>query len=316
MASILRALKVVADPTRVRILHLLGREELAVAELQEILSIGQSTLSSHLAQLRQAGLVEDRKSGKHVRYSLRHPAPAPLAGLLEEAGREIGEIRHDEEALGLVLEKRRQRTRAYFDELAGRFGRHYMPGRSWKAVAEALLALLPEVEAADLGAGEGAVAFLLARRARRVYAVDSSPQMVEYGKRLAAERGFANVEYRLGDLERLPLEDSSVDVAFFSQSLHHAQHPERAVAEAWRILRPEGRVVVLDLARHNREEARELYADEWLGFSEVEMRRFLRAAGFEGIETSVVHREEQPPHFETLLAVASKQGAAKETPRA
>ncbi len=315
MASILRALKVVADPTRVRILRLLGRDELAVAELQEILSIGQSTLSSHLAQLRQVGLVEDRKSGKHVRYSLRHPVPAPLAGLLEEAGREIGEIRHDEEALGLVLEKRRQRTRAYFDELAGRFGRHYMPGRSWKAVAEALLALLPEVDAADLGAGEGAVAFLLARRARRVRAVDSSPQMVEYGKRLAAERGFANVEYRLGDLERLPLEDSSVDVAFFSQSLHHAQHPERAVAEAWRILRPEGRVVVLDLARHNREEARELYADEWLGFSEVEMRRFLRAAGFEGIETSVVHREEQPPHFETLLAVASKQGAARRTPR-
>jgi ArsR family transcriptional regulator len=189
-----------------------------------------------------------------------------------------------------------------------------MPGRSWKAVAEALLALLPEVDAADLGAGEGAVAFLLARQARRVFAVDSSQQMVEYGRRLAAERGFANVEYRLGDLERLPLEDSCVDVAFFSQSLHHAQHPERAVAEAWRILRPGGRVVVLDLARHNCEEARELYADEWLGFTEVEMRRFLREAGFEGIETSVVHREEQPPHFETLLAVATKLTAAGGAP--
>ncbi|MEJ5369997.1 MAG: metalloregulator ArsR/SmtB family transcription factor [Bryobacteraceae bacterium] len=311
MASILRALKVVADPTRVRILRLLGREELAVAELQEILSIGQSTLSSHLAQLRQAGLVEDRKSGKHVRYSLRRPLPALLMGILEEASREMEEVRHDEEALALVLEKRRQRTRAYFDELAGRFGRHYMPGRSWKAFAEALLALLPEIDAADLGAGEGAVAFLLARRARHVYAVDSSPQMVDYGRRVAAERGFANVEYRLGDLESLPLENGCVDVAVFSQSLHHAQHPEKAVAEAWRILRPGGRIVVLDLAKHNREEARELYADEWLGFTEVEMRRFLREAGFEEIETSVVHREEQPPHFETLLAVAVKPAATR-----
>ena len=150
------------------------------------------------------------------------------------------------------------------------------------------------------------MAFLLARRARRVIAVDSSPQMVEYGRRLAAEHGVKNVAYRLGDLESLPLEDESVDVAFFSQSLHHAQHPARAVAEAWRVLRPGGRVVVLDLVKHNREEARELYADEWLGFTEVQMRGFLRRAGFRRIETSVVHREEQAPHFETLLAAAAK----------
>jgi len=306
MASILRALKLLGDPTRIRILRLLAREELAVAELQEILSTGQSTVSSHLAQLRQAGLVEDRKSGKHVRYSLGRAAPKTLLKAVEEAARELGETGRDEEALALVLEKRREKTRAFFDELAGKFARHYMPGRSWRAMAEALLALLPPVEAADLGAGEGAVAFLLARRAVRVYAVDSSPQMVEYGRRLAAERGVRNVEYRLGDLESLPLEAASVDVAFFSQSLHHAQHPERAVKEARRILRPGGRVVILDLARHHHEEARELYADEWLGFTEAEMRRFLRRAGFRQIETALVHREEQAPHFETLLATAAR----------
>lgn len=306
MASILRALKVLGDPTRIRILRLLEREELAVAELQEILATGQSTVSSHLAQLRQAGLVEDRKTGKHVRYSLRRAAPRTLLKAVEEAARELNEVRRDEEALAVVLEKRREKTRAFFDELAGKFGRHYLPGRSWKAMAEALLALLPPVEAADLGAGEGAVAFLLARRAKRVYAVDSSPQMVEYGRRLAAERGVKNVEYRLGDLESLPLEDGSVDAAFLSQSLHHAQHPERAVKEAHRILRRGGRVVILDLARHHHEEARELYADEWLGFTEAEMRRFLRAAGFRQIDTAVVHREEQAPHFETLLASAAK----------
>lgn len=306
MASILRALKLLGDPTRIRILRLLGKEELAVAELQEILSTGQSTVSSHLAQLRQAGLVEDRKSGKHVRYSLGRAAPKTLLKAVDEAARELGETGRDEEALALVLEKRREKTRAFFDELAGKFGRHYMPGRSWKAMAEALLALLPPVEAADLGAGEGAVAFLLARRARRVYAVDNSPQMVDYGRRLAAERGVRNVDYRLGDLESLPLEASSVDVAFFSQSLHHAQHPERAVKEAHRILRRGGRVLILDLARHHHEEARELYADEWLGFTEAEMRRFLRQAGFRQIETALVHREEQAPHFETMLATATR----------
>ncbi len=306
MASILRALKVLGDPTRIRILHLLSREELAVAELQEILATGQSTVSSHLAQLRQAGLVEDRKAGKSVRYSLRRAASKTLLKAVEEAARELDEMRRDEEALAVVLEKRRERTRAFFDEMAGKFGRHYMPGKSWKAMAEALLALVGPVEAADLGAGEGAVAFLLSRRAKKVYAVDSSPQMVEYGRRLAAERGVRNAEYRLGDLESLPLEDASVDVAFFSQSLHHAQHPERAVKEAHRILRSGGRVVILDLARLRHEEARELYADEWLGFTEAEMRRFLRAAGFRQIETAVVHREEQAPHFETLLASAAK----------
>lgn len=306
MASIFRALKVLGDPTRIRILRLLAKEELAVAELQEILAAGQSTVSSHLAQLRQAGLVEDRKAGKSVRYSLRRGAPKTLLKAVEEAAQELDEVRRDEEALAVVLEKRREKTRAFFDELAGKFGRHYLPGRSWKAMAEALLALLPPVVAADLGAGEGAVAFLLARRAKKVYAVDSSPQMVEYGRRLAAERGVRNVEYRLGDLESLPMKEASVDAAFFSQSLHHAQHPQRALAEAFRILRKDGRVVILDLARHHHEEARELYADEWLGFTEAEMRRFLREAGFREIETAVVHREEQAPHFETLFATGLK----------
>jgi len=306
MASIFRALKVLGDPTRIRILRLLAKEELAVAELQEMLAAGQSTVSSHLAQLRQAGLVEDRKAGKSVRYSLRRGAPKTLLKAVEEAAQELDEVRRDEEALAVVLEKRREKTRAFFDELAGKFGRHYLPGRSWKAMAEALLALLPPVVAADLGAGEGAVAFLLARRAKKVYAVDSSPQMVEYGRRLAAERGVRNVEYRLGDLESLPLKEASVDAAFLSQSLHHAQHPQRALAEAFRILRKDGRVVILDLARHHHEEARELYADEWLGFTEAEMRRFLREAGFREIETAVVHREEQAPHFETLFATGLK----------
>ena len=312
MPSILKNLRLLADPSRLRILLLVERDELSVAELQEILGMGQSRISTHLAQLKNAGLVEDRRNGKSILYRLkalpRHQSKGfdQLLAVLREAAHEIPEAEQDSDALRLALRRRQDKTRAYFDELAGKFGRHYMPGRSWKGLAETLLALLPPLVVADLGAGEGTFSQLLARRAKKVIAVDNSEKMVEYGSELARKHGVQNLEYRKGDLEDVPLRDASVDLAFFSQSLHHAQHPERAVAEAWRILKPGGRIVVLDLVRHNYEEARELYADLWLGFTEVEALRFLRQAGFKNIETSVVHREEEAPHFETLLAIAEK----------
>jgi ArsR family transcriptional regulator len=308
----LKNLRLLADPSRLRVLLLVEREELSVAELQEILGMGQSRISTHLAQLKQAGLLEDRRNGKSILYRLKtfrgaeSKAFEQLLGVLRRAAGEIPEAEQDSEALRLALGRRQEKMRAYFDELAGKFGRHYMPGRSWKGIAETLLALMPPVVIADLGAGEGTFSQMLARRAKKVIAVDNSEKMVEYGAELARKHGVKNLEYRKGDLEAVPLRNGSIDVAFFSQALHHAQHPERAVAEAWRILKPGGRIVVLDLLRHNYEEARELYADLWLGFTEVEASRYLRQAGFKNIETSVVHREEEAPHFETLLAVGEK----------
>jgi ArsR family transcriptional regulator len=231
---------------------------------------------------------------------------ARLLELLHSAAAEVPEIKADDAALALVLAKRQDKMRAYFDSLAGKFGRQYLPGRSWKALAEMLLRLMPPVVVADLGAGEGTFSQLLAQSAERVIAVDNAQKMVEFGSKLARDHGLANLEFRLGDMEALPLADGEVDLAFFSQSLHHAQHPERAVAEAWRILKPGGRVAVLDLRQHTFEQARELYADLWLGFTEVELRAFLSEAGFTGVQTVVVDRESAPPYFETVCAMGWK----------
>ena len=293
------------------------REELSVAELQEILGMGQSTLSTHLAQLKQAGLVEDRRTGKNILYRLKQEngssdhVISQLIPLLRQAAREIPEARQDNAALKLTLRKRQDKTRAFFDEMAGRFGREYVPGRSWKGFAEALLLLLPPMVIADIGAGEGSFSLLLAQRAKHVIAIDNSEKMVEYGTQLARKQGVKNLEYRLGDLEEIPIDTASVDVALLSQSLHHAIHPERAIAEAWRILKPGGRLAILDLGKHRFEEARELYADLWLGFSEVELESLIHKAGFQNVLTSVVHKEAEAPHFQTLLAVGDKPNLSK-----
>ena len=310
MPSIVKILRVAADSTRLRILLLLQGEELSVAELQEILSMGQSTISTHLSQLKQAELVEDRRTGKSNLYRLTSPetdgANTVLTGLLAEAVQEIPEAAADQAARRRVLRKRQDKMRAFFDSVAGRLNRNYVPGKSWKSLAEALLRLLPPVTIADLGAGEGAFALVLAQRARQVIAVDSSARMIDVGREEARRNNVANIDFRIGDMEDLPIAKGEVDLVFFSQSLHHALHPARALEEAARILTPGGRVVILDLARHRFEEARDLYADEWLGFPEAELEAMLQKAGFTAIEATIVDKETEPPQFQTLLAVATK----------
>jgi ubiquinone/menaquinone biosynthesis C-methylase UbiE/biotin operon repressor len=307
MPSIVKILRAAAEPSRLRILLLLKEEELSVAELQEVLIMGQSSISTHLSQLKQAGLVEDRRTGKNNLYRLSaENGNAVIAGLLDTSRREIPEAAADRAAMRRVVKKRQDKTRAFFDSMAGRLGKDYVPGKTWKGLADALLRLLPPMVIADLGSGDGASALLLSQNAVKVIAIDSSEKMLDVARDRALHAAAPNVEFRLGEMEEVPIDDASVDLAFFSQSLHHAAHPERALREAARILRPAGRIVILDLAKHRFEEARDLYADEWLGFSEAEIETMLTSAGFTDVRASIVDKDPDAPQFQTLLAVGKK----------
>jgi ArsR family transcriptional regulator len=302
-------LKALSDPTRLRLLALLSREELSVAELQEILGMGQSRISSQLALLRTVNLVTDRREGKNAFYSLRAALAPRILALTRAALDAVGEqpvMAEDRENLDRILQKRRRTQEQYFNMIAGRLGKNYCPGRSWEAIGHLALRLTPAIDIADLGAGEGLLSQLLAARARQVWCIDNSPRMVEVGTELARKNNLANLSYKLGDIEKVPLPDKSVDLAILSQALHHARHPQRAVEEAFRILRPDGQVLVLDLNEHSFEKARELYADLWLGFKESALHGFLKKAGFSKVEVTAVAREAIEPHFETLLACGTR----------
>lgn len=304
MPSILKSLKLLSDPTRIRILLLLADESLSVAELQEILGMGQSRISTQLSQLRQEGLVTSTRSGKNNIYT--NSAPDAIMGVARQAAGEIREVESDTMTLAHILRKRRDKTRAYFDDLAGKFGKSYVPGRSWKSLAEAMLKILNYDVVADLGAGEGTLAQLLAPRAKKVIAIDNSPNMVRFGQQLAKQHGLDNLEYRLGDIESPPIDDNTVNLAILSQALHHAEKPGHALREAYRLLAPNGKLVILDLLQHSFDQARELYADTWLGFSEVDLYKMMEKAGFRDIETTIVDKESEAPHFQTLLAIGQK----------
>src|SRR5882672_6287571 len=264
MSSTLKFLRALSDPTRLRIVALLEKDELSVNELQEITRMGQSRISTHLGLLQDSGLVQSRREGKRTFYKLTQPANGTAGEFIQLASRgarELADHASDQINLKRILNRRQEQAQVFFNQVAGRFDRVYGPGRSWQAFGHLLLRILPPLTVADLGAGEGLLSELLARRCKRVIAVDNSEKMVKFGANKARKNGLKNLEFRLGDLQRPPVDPQSVDLAVLSQALHHAEDPASALAAIHRIIRPGGQIMILDLLRHNFEQARQLYGD-------------------------------------------------------
>jgi ubiquinone/menaquinone biosynthesis C-methylase UbiE len=305
MPSVLKLLRALSDATRLRLIALLEKDELSVHEFQEITGMGQSRISTHLGLLQSARLVQSRRDGKRTFYRMDPEAKiqgADIFKLALQGAEELPDRSADQINLKRILKRRQQQAQIYFNQVAGRFGRVYGPGRSWQGFGHLLLRILPPLIVADLGSGEGLLSELLARRCKKVIAVDNSEKIVAFGSARAKKNGLKNLEFRLGDLQDPPIEPESVDLVILSQALHHAEDPAAAISSAHRLLQTHGQILILDLLKHSFEKARESYGDRWLGFAESNLHGWLEDAGFKKIEISVVAREEEPPHFQTVLA--------------
>jgi ArsR family transcriptional regulator len=298
--------RLLGDEARLRILRLLERERLNVSELTSILGIAQPGVSRHLRLLKEGGLVGEERDRGWTYYGL-----APLEGALARTWKLLlGRIREldgrgDDARLQEVL---RQREEDFTHE------RGLVPGKSWRAWARALGHLLPPQRVADLGCGEGFLALEASRWASRVIAVDVSEQALARAKSFAGSKGVKNVLFRRGDIEELPLETGSVDVALLSQALHHAREPARAIREAARILSPGGMLLLLDLKSHREEWVKKL-GDRWLGFDEESLRRMMRGAGLEEIRMEIGARKRGDP-FQVIVASGRKRSPrARREPR-
>ena len=301
-----KRLKALGDENRLRILNLLRQKELSTSDMVEVLNLGQSRVSAHLALLKEVGLVQDRKLGRRSLYSLHPEAPRDLLDPVLVAGPAPSEFEADLAGLEAFEQRRREASRSYFDRVAATFGEQSLPGRTWEGLTRGLLQLAPRVRYADLGVGDGLLTLMVATVADSVTAVDISTEMLAALRQRAAADGLRNIRTVPGDIERLPLAEASHEVVLLSQALHHAEDPDRALAEARRVLVPGGRVLVLDLLAHGEEWVRTKLQHRHLGFTEAALAGHLEDAGFASVRVERAARDPHPPHFMTLLATATR----------
>lgn len=279
----LTLLKALSDPCRLRLVALLRAGELTVQELTRITGLGQSRISRHLKILCEAGVLNVKRQGtwSYYRVGRDHPLFAAMLPLLERELAQLPEYGEDCAALAQVLEERRRRSQEFFDRHARQWdelARTLLPVPEY---GDQLLSLVPHgVRVVEVGLGTGGLLPDLAAAATSVIGVDHSPAMLEEARRRLNELGLTGIDLRLGEMTHLPLPDASVECAVLNMVLHHAADPPMVVREIRRVLSPGGSVVLADLARHEREIAREQLADQWLGFEEAELAGWLQAAGF------------------------------------
>ena len=308
--------RLLGDEARLRLLRLLSQERLNVSELTAVLGIAQSGVSRHLGLLRDAGLVsEEREGGFTFLRAMpdEHDARlGPVWLFLQtrfDAAAADATVREDQARLRAVLRQRRDNAETHGGATGSGRGQ-FVPGRSWAAWSRGLGLLLPRYTVVDLGCGEGFLTLEVARWASRVVAVDRSEPVLERARELAARRRVRNVDWRLGELERPPVETGAADIALLSQALHHAEDPLQALRAATAVVRENGRVLVLDLMSHTEEWTRPRLGDRWLGFKVAELNDMMTDAGLVDLQVGPIDDAASSP-FEVLTAVGTKPATTR-----
>ena len=314
--AILGRMSALADPTRARVLRLVERHELSVADLCAVLQLPQSTVSRHLKVLADDGWVTARAEGTSRLYRMApgslEPAARRLWVLVREDSAETPVAAQDDQRLASIVAERRTRSQAFFSSAAGHWDRLRRELFGERFDLQGLAGLLDERWiVGDLACGTGHLAAALAPFVRRVIAVDGSrPMLAAARRRLAA---LPNVEVRQGALEALPIDDGVLDAATLCLALHHLPEPPAALGEAARVLRPGGRLLAIDMLEHDRREYQRTMGHVWLGFGRVQIADWLRAAGFEGIRVAPLAPAPQAQGPALFAASARRSGVHEKT---
>ena len=298
--------RLLSDSTRLRLLMLVDREELSVAELAAITQLAQPRVSTHLAKLKEAGLVNDRREGVSVYYRMAGKiADSGLKSLWELLRTNTSDplIQQDIERIPQVLNARNGDSN-WADSVAGDMERHYSPGRTWEATTRAIVQLLELGDVLDVASGDGVLAELLAPRSRSIKCLDISQRVVDAGKKRL--RNYPNVSFELGDMHDLPVPAASFDTILLMHALTYTKTPQLVFDEAFRILKPGGRLLAVTLQKHAHKNAVTAYNHLNLGFTEPQLRKFCTRAGLEPLTIQISGIEKRTPHFEVLTLVAGK----------
>ena len=305
LAATSALLRLLSDPTRVRLLALLEREELTVAELSSVLRLAQPRVSTHLAKLKDAGLVRDRRAGVSAYYRCNSDLDAKSTALLRALRENVNDalIADDSRRLPTILAQR-ARAEGWADSVAGDMERQYSPGRTWEALARAMTSLVDCGDVLDIASGDGVLAELLAPHAHSILCLDASERVIAAAR--TRLKPFRNVEVKLGDMHALDLGTRRFDLVLLMHALSYSKQPPKAILEAAQVLKPGGRLLATTLGRHAHRATVEPFDHRNLGFRVDELRDFARKAGLKVLGCERITRERRPPHFEVLSLLARK----------
>ncbi|MEW5851731.1 MAG: metalloregulator ArsR/SmtB family transcription factor [Myxococcota bacterium] len=308
LESAVGLLHLLGDPTRVRLMALLVRRELSVADLTSITGMPQSSVSTHLGKLREAGLLKDRKAGTSTLYAFSEgtaPEHARKVWSLLQAEVQDAVLEADRERCEALL-KARERA-SWPEKVAGQMERHYSPGRTWEATARAFSGLLRLGDVLDVGSGDGTIAQLIGPRARSFTLLDQSRRMISAARERLAS--LPRVRVVVADMHEMPLPDAAYDQVLLFNVLTHARRPLDVLRETERVLRPGGSVALVTLHAHEHMDVTGAYHELNAGFTVPALKKLLTRAGLVVESCEVSTRERRPPYFEVINAFAHKDGS-------